>query len=644
MSPSPPVDLEVCVDSLESALQAAKQGASCVELCVNAKEGGYSPSIGLLKVVKSQLSNLPIIVVVRPQRQDYVYTDSEFEMMQEEVILAIQHGASGFVFGILTQNNDIDLKRCSILINRCRPLPCTFSRAFDVVSNPVLALEDLIKIGFDRILVSTDRYNGSGGLINTLKDQAQGRIKVIPTRNTAASPNTDRLLESLVEENRRLQDEMSRVKLEALCREDQNKAPGLSVAALLTHPSVLSKLRTIDLRPILLDLLRDDGYERFSTSSPIQSSPASPQVREMASVNRLRNISPSCTESSFKTLASPEHNGMEYVSAFTATNNTGKPTIMVSSDLNNPDGTVKPPIQRKDSLQVPDLSCIQGVQGHVATYGHPRSRSLDLGLNEPSNSALYDQQPIPLMEPVDLEPHMNPQMKKERSLSAPEALFYPSIADQVLAFKQVADARMLAKEQGQQARTAQQRRGSFEGQGGHQGHQQQHNMRMWRMNIRRGPLQKKLDALKASTHIDEEFNAVMNVPENNNNIASDDMNINLNHSLQEMEIDDYNMKFKRKRSYGPNQKKIDDSNLMHALKSGLECTRTLKQESDFNVFKKEVETLYEHSECINERTILCGKCGKTHHLSWLRYHQQFNKEHWIHCRPDTHQPILLDNT
>ena len=57
-------------------------------------------------------------------------------------------------------------------------------------------------------------------------------------------------------------------------------------------------------------------------------------------------------------------------------------------------------------------------------------------------------------------------------------------------------------------------------------------MRMWRMNIRRGPLQKKLDALKASTHIDEEFNAVMNVPENNNNIASDDMNINLNHSLQ----------------------------------------------------------------------------------------------------------------
>ena len=53
-----------------------------------------------------------------------------------------------------------------------------------------------------------------------------------------------------------------------------------------------------------------------------------------------------------------------------------------------------------------------------------------------------------------------------------------------------------------------------------------------------------------------------------------------------MDLCDYSMSFKRKRWYGPNQKKIDDSNLMHALKSGLDYSRTLKQESDFNVFKK----------------------------------------------------------
>ena len=53
-----------------------------------------------------------------------------------------------------------------------------------------------------------------------------------------------------------------------------------------------------------------------------------------------------------------------------------------------------------------------------------------------------------------------------------------------------------------------------------------------------------------------------------------------------MDLCDYSMVNKRRRWYGPNQKKIDDSNLMHALKSGLEYSRTLKQESDFNVFKK----------------------------------------------------------
>ena len=53
---------------------------------------------------------------------------------------------------------------------------------------------------------------------------------------------------------------------------------------------------------------------------------------------------------------------------------------------------------------------------------------------------------------------------------------------------------------------------------------------MLRMNVRRGPLQKKLDALKASTHIDEEYNAVMNVNENSND--SDTNQNHLNNSLK----------------------------------------------------------------------------------------------------------------
>lgn len=591
MSVSSPIDLEVCVDSLESAIEAVQKGASSVELCFSAHDGGYSPSIGLLKVVKDNLP-LPIFVVVRPYRTDYCYSESEFEIMKEEISIAKHVGANGFVLGVLSQNNQLDINRCSALISLCRPLPCTLSRAFDEIANPIQALDDAIKCGFERILVSTDRYMGGTQLIATLQEHAQNRIKIIPARNTESTT-----VDQLREENKRLHEELAAAKQANSNNNhgaEETEHGGLgafSLGSLLSHPSVLSKLQNIDIRFLLADLLRSES-DRYNTNSPLDSTPASPQ---MASVQRLRNISPS-NEGLMKSMGSPDNNGLEYVSAF----NPLKPTIMVSGMINennnvsSRDQHTKPTVQRRDSLQVP------GSEGFAGT-GFTRRRSLD---DPTSNNISHIQPP---MDTSDLLKECH-NMKKERSLSAPEALYYPSIVDQVLAFKQ--DPRLL-------------------GGSGNAGNASGSNLRgMLRMNVRRGPLQKKLDALKASTHIDEEFNAVMNVNENSND---SEPNQNLNNSLKEMDLCDYSMVNKRRRWYGPNQKKIDDSNLMHALKSGLEYSRTLKQESDFNVFKKEVETLYEGSECINERTIMCGKCGKTHHLSWLRYHQQFNTEHWIQC-------------
>ena len=68
----------------------------------------------------------------------------------------------------------------SFITGLCRPLPCTLSRAFDEIANPIQALDDAIKCGFERILVSTDRYIGGTQLISTLQEHAQNRIKIIP--------------------------------------------------------------------------------------------------------------------------------------------------------------------------------------------------------------------------------------------------------------------------------------------------------------------------------------------------------------------------------------------------------------------------------------------------------------------------------
>ena len=570
MSISAPIDLEVCVDSLESAFEAIRKGASTIELCCNAHEGGYSPSIGLLKVIKTKVS-VPIFVVVRPYRDDYAYSESEFETMQEEIQFAKHIGASGFIFGILTSNNQVDITRCSILVNLCRPLPCTFSTAFEKVANPLASLEEIIKCGFERILVSSDIFIPATGKskITALQEHAQNRIKIISAGKTPA-----------FKRERSLTDDI---------RVTDDSLGSFSLASIIIHPTVLNKLKAIDIRQVLADLLSNDlssANERYSTCSPLESSPASPQ---MVSVQRLRNMSPS-NDTAFRSLNSPDGKSGEYVSAF----NPLKPTIMVSgSDTQPAPEAIKPQIQRRDSLQVPDMA------GLLA--GITRRRSLD----DPSGNSIIKTIP---MDTTEILKECN-NLKKERSLSAPEALYHPNLAEHVFGLRQESDNRILAFP-----------------------NNNQNSMRaLLRMNVRRGPLQKKLDALKASTHIDEEFNAVMNNCSNDYSNNSDDSNQNLNKSLREMEIGDYNQSCKRKRSYGPNQKKIDDSNLMHALKSGLEFTRTLKQESDFKVFKNEVELLYEGSECVDERTICCGKCGKLQHLSWLRYHQQFNTEHWVHC-------------
>lgn len=173
--------LEVIGFNIESCLAAQEAGAGRIELCGSPGEGGSTPSFGLIHAARKHL-RIPVYVMIRPRGGDFLYSDAEFETMIQEIEVCKQAGIDGIVTGLLDSSGNIDIGRCRRLINRAFPLGATFHRAFDWVSNPLQALEDVIGLGFERILTSGLQPKAIDALplLRKLVIQADERISIMP--------------------------------------------------------------------------------------------------------------------------------------------------------------------------------------------------------------------------------------------------------------------------------------------------------------------------------------------------------------------------------------------------------------------------------------------------------------------------------
>jgi copper homeostasis protein len=190
----PPL-IEVCVDSLDSALTAQALGADRLELCANLPIGGTTPSPGLLRLVRERVS-LPLHVLIRPRGGDFVYSPAEIETMLADIAFAKAAGADAIVCGALTPEGRIDETLMRTLIEAAAPLPFTFHRAFDVCTDPLEALRVLSGLGVARVLTSGQAPSAAQG-VPLLQEcmRASGGVIIMP--GGGITPDTIRAVLSL---------------------------------------------------------------------------------------------------------------------------------------------------------------------------------------------------------------------------------------------------------------------------------------------------------------------------------------------------------------------------------------------------------------------------------------------------------------
>lgn len=172
--------LEICANSVQSAINADLAGADRIELCQNLNEGGTTPSFAAVKYCTENL-RLKTFVLIRPRTGDFCYSDLEFEIIKNDVLLCKELGVAGVVVGFLNPDYTIDIEKTRRMVEMAAPMEVTFHRAFDICSSPEQSLEDIIAAGCHRILTSGFHATAIDGIdeLVKLKKQAAGRIKLL---------------------------------------------------------------------------------------------------------------------------------------------------------------------------------------------------------------------------------------------------------------------------------------------------------------------------------------------------------------------------------------------------------------------------------------------------------------------------------
>ena len=145
--------LEICVDSVESAVNAAAGGADRLELCGDLIVGGVTPSMELYRMIREKV-DIPVHVLMRPRFGDFLYNEEELELMFRQTKAFSDAGADAVVMGCLTKDGRLDWEKMGRLMDAAGNMKIHLHRAFDMCCDLPQALEEAKAHGIDTILTS----------------------------------------------------------------------------------------------------------------------------------------------------------------------------------------------------------------------------------------------------------------------------------------------------------------------------------------------------------------------------------------------------------------------------------------------------------------------------------------------------------
>lgn len=172
--------LEICIDSFDGMIGAYFGGADRVEICSALSLDGLTPSAGLVDIC-CEYEDIEKFVMIRPRGGHFTYDDFEIGQMKATIMAFKAKPIDGFVFGVLDSYGHLDIETMKELVYLAFPKKVVLHRAFDYSIDEEDKIEELIKMGVDRILTSGKKPKAIEGLdlIRDLQEKYGDKIEIM---------------------------------------------------------------------------------------------------------------------------------------------------------------------------------------------------------------------------------------------------------------------------------------------------------------------------------------------------------------------------------------------------------------------------------------------------------------------------------